>query len=126
VSGPAGDPADAALGRGHGVQQGEDQGLRLPAAGHGAVLTVHLPPPQFKRMLNRELTHLSETSRSGNQVSKYITRTFLGQCPSRTSPWGDRARYRCPPSPGVSTGLEGGAGERPGGKDMTARVLRHA
>uniref|UniRef100_A0A2K6EXJ2 Phosphodiesterase n=1 Tax=Propithecus coquereli TaxID=379532 RepID=A0A2K6EXJ2_PROCO len=34
---------------------------------------------QFKRMLNRELTHLSETSRSGNQVSEYISRTFLDQ-----------------------------------------------
>ncbi|XP_078010280.1 3',5'-cyclic-AMP phosphodiesterase 4C isoform X1 [Phascolarctos cinereus] len=32
---------------------------------------------KFKRMLNRELTHLSETSRSGNQVSEYISRTFL-------------------------------------------------
>uniref|UniRef100_A0A3B4CHI0 Phosphodiesterase n=1 Tax=Pygocentrus nattereri TaxID=42514 RepID=A0A3B4CHI0_PYGNA len=27
---------------------------------------------KFKRMLNRELTHLSETSRSGNQVSEFI------------------------------------------------------
>ncbi|NXB44710.1 PDE4B phosphodiesterase, partial [Leucopsar rothschildi] len=35
------------------------------------------PPPQFKRMLNRELTHLSEMSRSGNQVSEYISNTFL-------------------------------------------------
>ncbi|XP_037362060.1 cAMP-specific 3',5'-cyclic phosphodiesterase 4C [Talpa occidentalis] len=34
---------------------------------------------KFKRMLNRELTHLSETSRSGNQVSEYISRTFLDQ-----------------------------------------------
>uniref|UniRef100_G3R597 Phosphodiesterase n=1 Tax=Gorilla gorilla gorilla TaxID=9595 RepID=G3R597_GORGO len=34
---------------------------------------------QFKRILNRELTHLSETSRSGNQVSEYISRTFLDQ-----------------------------------------------
>lgn len=34
---------------------------------------------QFKRMLNRELTHLSETSRSGNQVSEYISHTFLGE-----------------------------------------------
>ncbi|KAM9688456.1 3',5'-cyclic-AMP phosphodiesterase 4C [Trichechus inunguis] len=34
---------------------------------------------KFKRMLNRELSHLSETSRSGNQVSKYISRTFLDQ-----------------------------------------------
>ncbi|KFQ95855.1 cAMP-specific 3',5'-cyclic phosphodiesterase 4D, partial [Nipponia nippon] len=32
---------------------------------------------QFKRMLNRELTHLSEMSRSGNQVSEYISNTFL-------------------------------------------------
>ncbi|KAJ7993321.1 hypothetical protein DPEC_G00271210 [Dallia pectoralis] len=31
---------------------------------------------KFKRMLNRELTHLS-TSRSGNQVSEYIASTFL-------------------------------------------------
>uniref|UniRef100_A0A8C1ZJC1 Phosphodiesterase n=1 Tax=Cyprinus carpio TaxID=7962 RepID=A0A8C1ZJC1_CYPCA len=32
---------------------------------------------KFKRMLNRELSHLSETSRSGNQVSEYISTTFL-------------------------------------------------
>ncbi|XP_077572771.1 3',5'-cyclic-AMP phosphodiesterase 4D isoform X5 [Stigmatopora nigra] len=32
---------------------------------------------QFKRMLNRELTQLSETSRSGNQVSEFIANTFL-------------------------------------------------
>ncbi|XP_058381711.1 cAMP-specific 3',5'-cyclic phosphodiesterase 4A isoform X4 [Diceros bicornis minor] len=32
---------------------------------------------KFKRMLNRELTHLSEMSRSGNQVSEYISTTFL-------------------------------------------------
>uniref|UniRef100_A0A4W5RGD1 Phosphodiesterase n=1 Tax=Hucho hucho TaxID=62062 RepID=A0A4W5RGD1_9TELE len=31
----------------------------------------------FKRMLNRELTQLSETSRSGNQVSEFIANTFL-------------------------------------------------
>lgn len=34
---------------------------------------------QFKRMLNRELTHLSEMSRSGNQVSEFISSTFLGE-----------------------------------------------
>jgi len=33
---------------------------------------------QFKRMLNRELTHFSEMSRSGNQVSEFISNTFLG------------------------------------------------
>ncbi|XP_054031365.1 cAMP-specific 3',5'-cyclic phosphodiesterase 4C isoform X1 [Dryobates pubescens] len=32
---------------------------------------------KFRRMLSRELSHLSETSRSGNQVSEYISRTFL-------------------------------------------------
>ncbi|TRY97573.1 hypothetical protein DNTS_002605 [Danionella cerebrum] len=32
---------------------------------------------EFKRMLNRELTHLSEMSRSGNQVSEFISNTFL-------------------------------------------------
>lgn len=36
--------------------------------------------PQFKRMLNRELSHLSEMSRSGNQVSEYISSTFMGEC----------------------------------------------
>ncbi|XP_029432575.1 cAMP-specific 3',5'-cyclic phosphodiesterase 4D isoform X6 [Rhinatrema bivittatum] len=34
---------------------------------------------KFKRMLNRELTHLSEMSRSGNQVSEYISNTFFRQ-----------------------------------------------
>lgn len=34
---------------------------------------------QFKRMLNRELSQLSETSRSGNQVSEFISSTFLGK-----------------------------------------------
>ncbi|XP_063075214.1 3',5'-cyclic-AMP phosphodiesterase 4C isoform X2 [Engraulis encrasicolus] len=32
---------------------------------------------KFKRMLNRELTQLSETSKSGNQVSEFISSTFL-------------------------------------------------
>ncbi|XP_069783991.1 3',5'-cyclic-AMP phosphodiesterase 4C-like isoform X3 [Narcine bancroftii] len=32
---------------------------------------------KFKRMLNRELTQLSEMSRSGNQVSEFISNTFL-------------------------------------------------
>ncbi|NXX89590.1 PDE4B phosphodiesterase, partial [Centropus bengalensis] len=40
-------------------------------------LCMFSSPPQFKRMLNRELTHLSEMSRSGNQVSEYISNTFL-------------------------------------------------
>ncbi|NWU70794.1 PDE4B phosphodiesterase, partial [Pterocles burchelli] len=40
-------------------------------------LLLLCPLPLFKRMLNRELTHLSEMSRSGNQVSEYISNTFL-------------------------------------------------
>ncbi|XP_063067147.1 3',5'-cyclic-AMP phosphodiesterase 4D-like [Engraulis encrasicolus] len=32
---------------------------------------------KFKRLLTRELSHLSETSRSGNQVSEFISNTFL-------------------------------------------------
>lgn len=35
-------------------------------------------------MLNRELTHLSEMSRSGNQVSEFISSTFLGEYPTKT------------------------------------------
>uniref|UniRef100_A0A3P8WR09 Phosphodiesterase n=1 Tax=Cynoglossus semilaevis TaxID=244447 RepID=A0A3P8WR09_CYNSE len=34
---------------------------------------------KFKRMLTRELTQLSETSRSGNQVSEFISSTFLAK-----------------------------------------------
>lgn len=82
VPGAAGDTADSSLGGRDGLQQGED------AAPLFAVLPTHRPPcssssraPQFKRMLNRELTHLSETSRSGNQVSEFISQTFLGEPP---------------------------------------------
>ncbi|XP_043262122.1 cAMP-specific 3',5'-cyclic phosphodiesterase isoform X11 [Colletes gigas] len=32
---------------------------------------------QFKRMLNKELSHFSESSKSGNQISEYICNTFL-------------------------------------------------
>ncbi|XP_064556769.1 3',5'-cyclic-AMP phosphodiesterase isoform X2 [Drosophila montana] len=32
---------------------------------------------KFKRMLNKELSHFSESSRSGNQISEYICSTFL-------------------------------------------------
>ena len=30
-------------------------------------------------MLNKELSHFSESSRSGNQISEYICSTFLGK-----------------------------------------------
>ncbi|XP_074110213.1 phosphodiesterase dunce isoform X3 [Cotesia typhae] len=32
---------------------------------------------KFKRMLNKELSHFSESSKSGNQISEYICTTFL-------------------------------------------------
>ncbi|CAL4093271.1 unnamed protein product [Meganyctiphanes norvegica] len=34
---------------------------------------------QFKRMLNKELSHFSESSKSGNQISEYLCTTFLDQ-----------------------------------------------
>ncbi|NXD07033.1 PDE4D phosphodiesterase, partial [Nothocercus nigrocapillus] len=46
--------------------------LSLSPSLNSAMISEH-----FKRMLNRELTHLSEMSRSGNQVSEYISNTFL-------------------------------------------------
>ncbi|XP_012689183.2 cAMP-specific 3',5'-cyclic phosphodiesterase 4B isoform X2 [Clupea harengus] len=53
---------------------------------------------KFKRMLNRELSHLSEMSRSGNQVSEYISTTFLDkqndeEIPSPTLP--EREKPMC-------------------------------
>nr|XP_045616357.1 cAMP-specific 3',5'-cyclic phosphodiesterase-like isoform X3 [Procambarus clarkii] len=36
-------------------------------------------PRKFKRMLNKELSHFSESSKSGNQISEYICTTFLDQ-----------------------------------------------
>uniref|UniRef100_A0A3P8SA61 Phosphodiesterase n=1 Tax=Amphiprion percula TaxID=161767 RepID=A0A3P8SA61_AMPPE len=56
---------------------------------------------KFKRMLNRELTQLSETSRSGNQVSEFIASIFLGelslQQPFRQDGPAER-RWSCHPS----------------------------
>lgn len=37
-----------------------------------------LATSKFKRMLNKELSHFSE-SKSGSQISEYIFRTFLGR-----------------------------------------------
>ena len=34
---------------------------------------------QFKRMLNRELSQFAEASKSGGQISEYISNTFLGK-----------------------------------------------
>ncbi|KAG9343415.1 hypothetical protein JZ751_013579, partial [Albula glossodonta] len=48
---------------------------KMPEANY--LLSVSWGYIKFKRMLNRELTHLSEMSRSGNQVSEFISNTFL-------------------------------------------------
>ena len=40
------------------------------------ILIFNLVFFQFKRMLNKELSHFSE-SKSGNQISEYICNTFL-------------------------------------------------
>ena len=37
------------------------------------------PMFQFKRMLNRELSHFAESSKSGNQIAEYICNTYLGK-----------------------------------------------
>ncbi|KAM8874620.1 3',5'-cyclic-AMP phosphodiesterase 4B isoform 6-T6 [Spinachia spinachia] len=60
----------------------------MPEANY--LLSVSWGYIKFKRMLNRELTHLSEMSRSGNQVSEFISNTFLDkqnevEIPSPTS-----------------------------------------
>ncbi|XP_068277892.1 3',5'-cyclic-AMP phosphodiesterase 4A isoform X2 [Nyctibius grandis] len=61
---------------------------------------------KFKRMLSRELSHLSGTSRSGNQVSEFIASTFLDKQheveippPSPTE-----KKRRQPPPPGHPRG----------------------
>ncbi|CAL8280804.1 unnamed protein product [Lota lota] len=58
---------------------------------------------KFKRMLNRELNHLSMMSQSGSQVSEYLSNTFLDQpndmelpCPVPKSR--ERKRRQCPQS----------------------------
>ncbi|XP_076698473.1 3',5'-cyclic-AMP phosphodiesterase 4D-like [Callospermophilus lateralis] len=61
------------------------QRLALASQSQSSLRQVHTPCPHtledgiglLKRMLNRELTHLSEMSRSGNQVSEYRSNTFL-------------------------------------------------
>lgn len=58
-----------------GEHQGPAQPSIMPEANY--LFSVSWGYIKFKRMLNRELSHLSEMSRSGNQVSEYISNTFL-------------------------------------------------
>lgn len=83
-------------------------------------------------MLNRELTHLSETSRSGNQVSEYISQTFLGELwwvTAGAARRGRRKEEKTSVRRRQSSHLgEGRLGQReqqeeePGGGDMQARI----
>ncbi|KAM6235759.1 3',5'-cyclic-AMP phosphodiesterase 4C isoform 3-T3 [Porphyrio hochstetteri] len=68
---------------------------------------------KFKRMLNRELTHLSETSRSGNQVSEYISSTFLDK----------QHEVEIPPAPAKEKEKE--RGKRPMSQISGVRKLTH-
>lgn len=45
---------------------------------------------KFKRMLNKELSHFSESSKSGNQISEYICSTFLDKQQELDLPPSDR------------------------------------
>ncbi|XP_072704641.1 3',5'-cyclic-AMP phosphodiesterase 4A isoform X2 [Ciconia boyciana] len=78
---------------------------------------------KFKRMLNRELSHLSETSRSGNQVSEYISSTFLDkqhevEIPAPGPKERDKKR-RQPPPPGQIGGVKKPPpGSSPGGSGV--------
>ncbi|XP_074423221.1 LOW QUALITY PROTEIN: 3',5'-cyclic-AMP phosphodiesterase 4A [Larus michahellis] len=80
---------------------------------------------KFKRMLNRELTHLSEMSRSGNQVSEYISSTFLDkqhevEIPAPIPKEREKKRRQPPPVPsmgqisGVKKPPPGSSGDPPG------------
>ncbi|XP_071656782.1 3',5'-cyclic-AMP phosphodiesterase 4A isoform X2 [Patagioenas fasciata] len=66
---------------------------------------------KFKRMLNRELTHLSEMSRSGNQVSEYIASTFLDkqhevEIPAPGPKEREKKRRQPPPPMGQISGVK--------------------
>uniref|UniRef100_A0A3B3YB01 Phosphodiesterase n=1 Tax=Poecilia mexicana TaxID=48701 RepID=A0A3B3YB01_9TELE len=53
---------------------------------------------KFKRMLNRELSQLSETSRSGNQVSEFISSTFLDDMDIMSPPTKEKDKKKRPMS----------------------------
>lgn len=129
VSGSAGDITDAApVGRWLNKVRRLDNCDPLPCP-QGPILTV-LIFSAVQADAEPELTHLSETSRSGNQVSEYISQTFLGElcrslprpdCRDRkreekeslllqSSTEEDRTRHRHPPAVCGKAGPEGGTG----------------
>lgn len=81
VSGSARDGADASQCFRHGIPEGTFRCvfvMCIPSKWFFFFFFSFLPE-QFKRMLNKELSHLSESSKSGNQISEYICSTFLGE-----------------------------------------------
>ncbi|XP_073973528.1 phosphodiesterase dunce isoform X3 [Rhodnius prolixus] len=58
---------------------------------------------KFKRMLNKELSHFSESSKSGNQISEYICSTFLDKQQELDLPSLRVEDERSPPLPGPPT-----------------------
>uniref|UniRef100_A0A669AVN8 Phosphodiesterase n=1 Tax=Oreochromis niloticus TaxID=8128 RepID=A0A669AVN8_ORENI len=76
---------------------------------------------KFKRMLNRELSHLSEMSRSGNQVSEYISSTFLGERQGQQQHGVRKVSH--------TSSISGGAGNRFGVKtdqeELLSKDLEH-
>nr|XP_032826866.1 cAMP-specific 3',5'-cyclic phosphodiesterase 4B-like isoform X2 [Petromyzon marinus] len=67
---------------------------------------------KFKRMLNRELSHLSEMSRSGNQVSEFISSTFMDKQHEMEVPSAghkEKERQRRPLASGGGVAAVGGA-----------------
>ncbi|KAM9610845.1 3',5'-cyclic-AMP phosphodiesterase 4A isoform 1-T1 [Morphnus guianensis] len=78
---------------------------------------------KFKRMLNRELTHLSEMSRSGNQVSEYISSTFLDkqhevEIPAPGPKEREKKRRQPPPMGQISGVKKLPPGSSPGGSSV--------
>ncbi|PSN33873.1 cAMP-specific 3' [Blattella germanica] len=57
---------------------------------------------QFKRMLNKELSHFSESSKSGNQISEYICSTFLDTTEPRATKKKEKPRHGSTPMSHIS------------------------
>ncbi|TRY74424.1 hypothetical protein TCAL_00657 [Tigriopus californicus] len=77
-----------------------------------------LATSKFKRMLNKELSHFSETSRSGNQVSEYICSTFLDKTQDV-----DLSSYHHPQSKTFSNNVPSGSGTNSGTLEDQSNVV---
>ncbi|XP_043069137.1 3',5'-cyclic-AMP phosphodiesterase, isoforms N/G isoform X9 [Drosophila bipectinata] len=73
---------------------------------------------KFKRMLNKELSHFSESSRSGNQISEYICSTFLDKQQEFDLP---SLRVDENPEHAAATAAGGTGGQHPAGGSAANR-----